>query len=437
MSADRSVALRAALRWRRTPVLAIGLGGAALIAGVGLALSRADVVAIGLPLALATAWALVRRPDDGEMTVTLSARSGGGPEAPEARGSIDVAAPADWVQLAIDQGERRTGSADVRPGVAAVTSTSRLQHSGPSEILGVTARCVALDGAWITDVSPMTRLTWNTPPRARRLSRIPVGPRLTGLHGSHEGSKPGQGGDFRDIHPFAPGDALRRVDWRATARSARQPGDLMVRRSNALSDSAVVLAIDTAEDLGAVVASWGSGDPERSGVTSLDLAREAALSIADAAIGTGDRVEFHALSVDGRSIPAGGGVRHLARIRAAIAATGASGDQSRYRRTPVVTRGSIVFVISAFFDGAAAELATRWRAAGHAVIAVDVLPELQQDRLGPAQRVAMRTLLAERTDILAELSHAGIDVVAWTADDPDAEMRLAVLRQQRTRAVRR
>jgi len=417
--------------------MAVGLGGAALLAGAGLALSRADVVAIGLPLALATAWALLRRPRDGEMTVTLRARPGGSAAAPTANGSIGVEAPTDWVQLAVDQGERRTGLADVRPDVTALTSRSRLQHSGPSEILAVTARCVALDGAWITETSPMTKLMWNAPPQTRRLSRIPVAPRLTGLHGSHEGSRPGQGGDFRDVHPFAPGDELRRVDWRATARAARQPGELMVRRNNALSDSAVVIAMDTAEDLGSVVASWGSGDPERSGVTSLDLAREAALSIAGAAVGAGDRVAFHALSADGRSIPAGSGARHLARVRDVIAATGPSGDQSRYRRTPVVARGSIVFVISAFFDGVAAELATRWRAAGHAVIAVDVLPEPQPDRLGPAQLVAMRTLLAERTDVLAELRDAGVEVVAWTAGDQDAEMRLAALRQQRMRAVRR
>jgi uncharacterized protein (DUF58 family) len=230
---------------------------------------------------------------------------------------------------------------------------------------------------------------------------------------------------------------LRRVDWRATARAARRPGDLLVRRTTTLSDSSVVIAVDTAEDLGTVVASWGADDPDRSGITSLDLAREAALSIATAAVGIGDRVAYHALSPSGRSIPSGGGRRHLARVRDVIAATGQSDDDSRYRRSPVVPSGSIVFVLSTFFDGVAAQLATRWRAAGHAVVAVDVLPTPDESRLTREQRVALRTLLAERSDILVELRHAGVEVVAWMDPDVDVAMRLAALRQQRMRTVRR
>ncbi|WP_218619746.1 hypothetical protein, partial [Xanthomonas oryzae] len=220
-----------------------------------------------------------------------------------------------------------------------------LQNSGPSEPRAVTVRGACLDGAWVSEIGPRTAIAWNAPPRAVRIGSLPVAPRLTGLHGSHVGSRPGQGGDFRDIQPFVPGDE--------PARAARRPGDFLGRRDDALSDSSVVLAIDTAEDVGAAVAGWGSGDPDRSGVTSLDLAREAALAIATAAIGMGDRVAYHALSPDGVSLPSGGGARHLARLRRAIAATGIGTDPS-YRRSPVVPPGSIVFVLSTFVDGVAA-----------------------------------------------------------------------------------
>jgi uncharacterized protein (DUF58 family) len=428
---------RATLPWRRTPVVAIGLAGAALLVAVGLAFSRPDVVGIGLPLALTTAWMLVRRPLTAELQVELRAHAGAGGEQAEARGEVDVRVDADWVQLAVAQDEGPQRLADVGVGRSVLTTRTRLQHSGPLELLSMTARCVAQDGAWITDESPRVVLRWNTPPRVRHIGRLPVAPRLTGLHGAHEGGRPGQGGDFRDIHPFAPGDELRRVDWRATARAARRPGELLVRRNNTLSDSSVVIAVDTAEDLGVVVAGWGAADPDRSGVTSLDLAREAALSIATTAVGAGDRVAYHALSGGGRSIPSGGGARHLARVRDVIAATGPSTNGSPYRRSPAVPAGSIVFVLSTFFDGVAAQLATRWRAAGHAVVAVDVLPTPDESRLTREQRIALRTVLAERTDILTELRHAGIEVVSWAAPDVDAEMRLASLREQRMRAVRR
>ncbi|AZS40220.1 hypothetical protein CVS54_01544 [Microbacterium oxydans] len=437
MTESVRVTARSHVRWSRTPVIAIGLAGSAIVAAAGLVFSRPDVVGIGLPLALATVWVLLRRPCDGVLSIELRARPEGFAPSSDVVGAVGADLDTGWLQVAVDQEERRSGVADVLPGRSILTSRNRLQHSGPVELLGVTARGVALDGAWVSEPAPRVALEWHAPPRQERIGQLPVAPRLTGLHGAHEGSRPGQGGEFRDIHPFAPGDELRRVDWRATARAARRPGDLLVRRTVALSDSSVVIAIDTAEDLGTVVASWGTDDADRSGVTSLDHAREAALSIATAAIGVGDRVSYHALSPGGRSLPAGGGPRHLARLRDVIAATGQSEGDPRYRRSPVVPPGSIIFVLSTFFDGAAAQLVTRWRASGHAVVAVDVLPAPEESRLTREQRIALRTLLAERSDILVELEHAGVEVVRWTDSDADVAMRLAALRQQRMRMVRR
>ncbi|GAA5204378.1 DUF58 domain-containing protein [Microbacterium jejuense] len=427
----------APLRWRRTPVVTLGLGGAVLLAAAGMAFSRPDLVAVGLPLGLATAWALARRPAAGILRLVLGARASGTPQSGAVVGEVDAAAPADWVQLAVDQGGRRTGLADAAPGDGAMRTRSRLRHTGPTELFAVTARGVAQDGAWVSDPGPRTALTWNAVPETVPLQQLPVALRLTGLHGGHEGSRPGQGGDFRDIHPFAPGDELRRVDWRATARLARRPGDLLVRRTQALSDSTVVIAIDTADDLGEAVVTWGTDDPEHSGVTSLDHARQAALSIATSAVQAGDRVAYHVLAPDGRTVRAGAGARQLARLRDVIAATGTGDVEVRYRRAPVIAHGSIVFVLSTFFDGAAAELATHWRAAGHAVVAVDVLPAPRAERLSREQLLAMRTLLAEREDVFAELRATGIDVVAWGSGSPDTALRVAARGQRRRTGARR
>ncbi|KNY04514.1 hypothetical protein AKH00_16165 [Microbacterium sp. GCS4] len=419
-------------------MVAVGIIGSALVAVVGLAMSRADLVAIGLPLALASTWALLRRPTSASVSVALRARTADGETGAEVCGAVDVQAPADldWIQLAVDQGGRRAGLVDVPPGRGVVTTSTRPLHSGPVELLAVTGRSISVDGAWASGVGERVSLDWRVPPRRHDVGRLPLAPRLLGLHGGHPGARSGEGGDFRDIRAFAPGDELRRIDWRATARAARRPGDLLVRRTDALSDSSVVVALDTVDDLGSSVAAWGSGDPERSGVTSLDLGREAALSIAATAIAAGDRVAYHALASGGQGLRSGSGPRHLARLSGAISATGTGADGTRYRRSPVVPVGSIVFVLSTFFDGIAAQLASRWRASGHAVVAVDTLPELDAVRLTPEQTVAMRTLLAERTEVLAELQHAGIEVVRW-ATDRDTGMRLAALRQQRARAGRR
>lgn len=127
-------------------------------------------------------------------------------------------------------------------------------------------------------------------------------------------------------------------------------------------------------------------------------------------------------------------------VRPDDVATGQSDDDSRYRRSPVVPPGSIIFVLSTFFDGAAAQLVTRWRASGHAVVAVDVLPAPEGSRLTREQRIALRTLLAERSDILVELRHAGVEVVRWTESDACAcgcRARAHPARTARRRGARR
>lgn len=417
--AEASAEADVPLRWRRTPVAALGATGAVVLAAAGAALSRPDLVAVGLPLALSAAWALLRRPRADRFSVMLRAGTAG--EA--VGGAVTVTGDVERVQIAIDQSDRRTGLADAAPGVDIVRTRSVLNHSGPVALLSTTVRALTADGAWIADPVAGGRIVWNTAPRTIPLGELPLPPRLLGLHGSHEGSRPGQGGEFRDIHAFAPGDELRRVDWRATARAARRPGDLLIRRTNALAEGSVVIALDTAEDLGQVVATWGRADPEHSGPTTLDLGREAALSLAAAAVAAGDRVAFHALAPGGRSVRSGSGPRHLARLRGVIAATGVGGDGSRFRRTPPVPTGSIVFVLSTFFDGAAAEVAARWRAAGHAVVAVDILPLPDADRLTPEQTVALRALLVERREVLADLRHAGVGVVEWGGGADDVQLR--------------
>lgn len=194
--------------------------------------------------------------------------------------------------------------------------------------------------------------------------------------------------------------------------------------------------MDTADDLGAMVSTWGTTDLRRSGATSLDHARSAARAIAEATVAQGDRVAFHTLALSGRSVRSGGGRRHLARVVAEIAASGRAGDDSRFRRTPPVPHGSIIHVLSVFFDGAAAEIALRWRAGGHRVIAVDVLPELDRARLSMERMLALQVLLAERHDMLRGLEESGVEVVRWDADRSAVWTALSRVRAQAVGVIR-
>jgi uncharacterized protein (DUF58 family) len=394
--------------------LILGFVGAAVLAGLGLVGSRPDVVAMGLPLAILVTAALVRRRRDEEAVVVLTPMPAA--EHGTVQTAIAVAGDAEAAELVIVQSGRRTRRVLVPVNGPDVISISRTLHSGPVTAVKASVRGFSADATVLGTASPVMEVVRNVAAAAHPLSPLPLSPRLTGLHGSHEGRRQGQGGDFRDIHQFVPGDELRRVDWRATARMARRPGDLFVRRANTMSDASVVIAMDTADELGTVVATWGNGDFERSGATSLDLARQAARSIATATIDAGDRVALHVLVHGGRSIRSGAGARHLARVDAAIAATGQAGEDVPFRRTPPVPHGSAIFVLSTFFDGAASDIALTWRASGHRVIAVDVLPELDRARLSREQQLALRTVLAEREDVLHDLRGAGVDTVSWSGD---------------------
>lgn len=404
-------------RW--SPVLPIAIGGSALLATIGLLFSRPDIVAMALPLALWSALAIARGASLARPEVRLDALPS---DDGELHTSFSVSSEADAVELFVVQSERRARRVIVPGSDVDVVARSRVLHSGPAVPVQVSARGVAFDGAVLSATADTVSSRRGVAPTRRPFDVLPLPQRLTGLHGAHEGRRPGQGGDFRDIHAFAPGDELRRVDWRATARMARRPGDLLVRRTNTLSDASVVIAIDTSEDLGEVVASWGSGDFERSGVTSLDHARQAARAIAGAAIGTGDRVALHVLLHGGRSLRSGGGSRHFARLDAAISTIGQARDAAAFRRAPHVPHGSVVFVLSTFFVGAAAQTALLWRASGHRVVAIDVLPHLDRSRLSRPQQIGLRTVLAERENVFADLRGAGVDVVSW-ADDPESALR--------------
>ena len=55
-------------------------------------------------------------------------------------------------------------------------------------------------------------------PRPELLREVPLPYRLQGLTGPHDSRRAGDGNDLRDINLFTPGDRLRRIDWRVTAR---------------------------------------------------------------------------------------------------------------------------------------------------------------------------------------------------------------------------
>jgi uncharacterized protein (DUF58 family) len=254
-----------------------------------------------------------------------------------------------------------------------------------------------------------------------RVRSLPLPSRLLGLTGQHVSSRPGDGGEFRDIDRFRPGDRLRRIDWRATARAGRD-GDLFVRRTTATSDAAVQLVIDARDDVTALVVDWPRAHP-RPAVSSLDLAREAATALARAYSAAGDRVGFDDATAPSRVIPARAGARHRERVLRAVERTRATGLASDRVRPPRLAPGALVYLLSTFLDDQPVDLALTWRASGHRVIAVDVLPALDMHELTGRERLALRAVALERRLRLGQLAASGAELVVW-ADAADRAARL-------------
>jgi uncharacterized protein (DUF58 family) len=297
-------------------------------------------------------------------------------------------------------------------------------HSGIHDLVAVAARSIGADGVWLSPASAPGVLRGATNPVPWAVPFLPVPRALAGMSGVHEARRAGDGGEFLEIRPFVAGDRLRRIDWKATARVARRPGELYVRRTYATSDASIAIVLDDGDDLAGLTGDWFTADPGLDAPRSLDIAREAAWSLASAYLDAGDQVSLHLLSRAGGTVPRGSGIRHRERLRAAIVAVEAGRRLTR-ERTPRVVPGALIVVLSTFLDDDMVQLVELWRAAGHRVLAVDTLPRLRSERLTPEMATAARIVLGERADRLRAVTSAGADVLAW--DAPPGE-RAAALR---------
>ena len=428
--------------WRLAPPvpawLAVGVG--ALLLGV--LARRPDVAVLGVPLLLGAALGWSRWPGrtprarlagtdqavgDGRLRAELE-MSGGGPRDLV---SVRVAAPGHRPQDCLLAAHPRTVAlemASVRTGRRRLFRLDAVA-ADPSALL-------------VTPVHSPEAVVMTVLPTTRPLAALPLPFRLQGLTGPHGSRRAGDGGELHDVAPFRPGDRLRRVDWRVTARLDRSgpggggaPTQLYVRRTFATADATVMLVVDSRDDVGPRVASWGDAEEvDEDEATSLDLARHAAASLARAYLEAGDRVGLEDLGRLRRPSPPAGGRSQLARLVQQLAQSEPEGEPRRRRRVPRLPSGSLVVLFSTFLDDDAADIAGSWRQSGHRVVAVDILPVLVTADLPDRQRTAYRVVAMERADRLDALARLGVETVSWRlAAGLDPAGQLGVLARQRHR----
>lgn len=264
--------------------------------------------------------------------------------------------------------------------------------------------------------------------RVRLATRIRVRGTITGQHRSIFG---GSGLELADLREYQPGDDLRAIDWKVTARYARP----YVREFAEDREQTFYLVVD------------------RSGSTGFGAARakaeriaELAASLLVSAIDARERVGLCLFSdrID-RFIPARGGRTQLGRILAALADPAppsgrtdlASVLHALARRLP---RRCTVLLLSDLLDDAGYDEPLRRLAHRHEVVAVRVadpreraLPDVGLVRAEDAEtgeqvwvdtgdpavraRFAEVTAAAEAT-MIRSLRRAGVRAVPCTTDEP-------------------
>ena len=410
----------------------VGASAGLLLAVVGLLLGRPQVVALATPLLLCTVWSILQRPQGAVTVTTATAATTVRTSALEVEVVVTAPPGADVAVLRAQSPGNPT--LEVLVAVPGGERTLHLRtpsvRTGTRELFTVDLLGLSGAGGWNrgpVHVPPGRMLVL---PRLSRLDLVPVSQQLRGLTGPHSSRRLGDGPEMRDVAPLRPGDSLRRVDWRATARRSPDLGQLYVRRTFAPSEASVVLVVDSRDDVGPRVATWGgyqeSAPYEQ---TSLDLAREAAAAVAKSVVDAGDRVGLEDLGRLASPLPLAGGKRHLQRLTYALALSRPFGAPPTRRRAPQIPSGALVYFFSTFLDDFAADMVSQWQSHGHRVLAVDTLPTPDSRGLSLRETYAWRLTEIERENRLAALARSGVEVLRWAGGDAARDLR-AIARAQ-------
>jgi uncharacterized protein (DUF58 family) len=252
--------------------------------------------------------------------------------------------------------------------------------------------------------------------------RAVAGPRETEASVGDEVARArGEGIELAELRPFVEGDDLRRVNWRATART----GELVVNQLHPERNAAVVLLLDVMTDFRS-----SRGGP-------LDDCVRAAGALAERYLARRDRVGLLAVGGGLRWLrPASGGtqvhriVDTLLEVRALVA-----GKEPRPLAIPLRTIPSkaLVLAISPLLEDAIVRTMLELRGRGFDLAVVEVPPLAHLELRGGEARLAARLLRLERDLLRSRLRERGIAVVEWS-EEGSLEATIRAMEEFRRRA---
>lgn len=244
-------------------------------------------------------------------------------------------------------------------------------------------------------------------PRADALSHI-LRPRETQVFaGSEVARRKGEGIEFADVRPWAPGDALKRVNWRASARR----GELWVNESHPERNTDVILFVDT------------FAEARLEGAGTLDFAVRATAALADAYLKRRDRVGLISFGGMLRWLQPGMGTVQIYRIVDALLDTEVILSYY-WTEIDVIPRrtlppNALVVALSPLLDrrSVGALLDLRARGFDLAVIDVSPVPFTRRPESG-LDATAYDIWALHREAVRHRLERAGVAVAEWREETP-------------------
>lgn len=240
-------------------------------------------------------------------------------------------------------------------------------------------------------------------PKFDRLRQLVPPARTQLFAGNRIARRHGEGIEFADIREFSPGDRVRRINWRATARTGRPQVNVFHLERNA----DLILFVDSFADLG----------QDQDSV--LSLAVRAAVALADGYLGERDRVGVIGFGGVLRWLLPGMGPRHFYRLVESLLDTQVVTSYA-WRAIDVIPArvlppAATIVALTPLLDprslGALLDLHQR----GFDVVALEISPERFLPRsVSAADPLAWRLWTLLRLARRRTLQRAGLIVLEWS-----------------------
>jgi uncharacterized protein (DUF58 family) len=259
-------------------------------------------------------------------------------------------------------------------------------------------------------------------PTPERLRQLLAPARTQATTGSEVSPVRAEGMEFADTRPFVPGDRVRSVNWRATARR----GSLVVNERHPERNADVVIFLDSFAE--ARAADEGT----------FEQAVRAAATLSTRFLERRDRVGLVAFGGILRWLQPGSGLVQRYRLVDALLETGVEFSYAWKDVNVIPARtlppGALVIALTPLLDERSVAALVDLRGRGHDLVVLEVSPEPHVLPSGDAtDRLAIRLWRLQRAELRARFERLGV-AVAILDEDTTVEAALEGVRAYRRHA---